>query len=77
MDANFRLSRKSVSSEKKDPALFDGKAYFVEEKAYKEHLAKHSDLPQEVGASCLTHLRSFELIFFLPFSPVRAPLTMR
>jgi hypothetical protein len=49
IDANFRLSRKAVSSEKKDPALFNGKAYFVEEKAYKEHLAKHSDLPQEVS----------------------------
>jgi len=56
IDANFRLKRKSVSSDKKDPGLSRGWAYFVEEMGYKEHLAKYGNLPQEVF---------FESSFFL------------
>lgn len=44
IDANFRLKRKNVSSERRDPSLNNGCAYFVEETKYKEHLAKYSDL---------------------------------
>lgn len=48
IDANFRLQRKVVSSDKVDPGLSNGWAFFVEEKKYKEHLAKHWDQKQEV-----------------------------
>ncbi|TFY50630.1 hypothetical protein EVJ58_g10963, partial [Rhodofomes roseus] len=40
-DANFRLKRKKVSSDSADPGFNNGIAYFVEERAYKEHLEKH------------------------------------
>jgi hypothetical protein len=48
IDANFRLTRKSVSNDKTDPGLGSGWAYFVEEQPYKAHLAKFGNLPQEV-----------------------------
>lgn len=48
IDANFRLRRKIVSSDKVDPGLSDGWAFFVEEKEYKKHLALHWDQKQEV-----------------------------
>jgi hypothetical protein len=41
IDANFRLKRKNVSSDKADPDLNQGCAYFVEEKEYKEYLEVH------------------------------------
>lgn len=43
IDANFRLKRKNISSQCIDPGLSQGFAYFVEETAYKEHLAKYKD----------------------------------
>jgi hypothetical protein len=49
LDANFRMTRKNVSSELKDPALSRGFSYFVEETAFKEHLNAHSDEKQEVS----------------------------
>lgn len=48
MDANFRMKRKNVSSEEKDPSLSKGYAYFVDEKPYKEYLEVHKDARQEV-----------------------------
>ncbi|KAJ2921444.1 hypothetical protein H1R20_g15648, partial [Candolleomyces eurysporus] len=43
MDACFRLKRKDTSSDKADPGLSHGFAYFVEEKKFKEYLVQHSD----------------------------------
>jgi len=41
LDANFRLRRKNVSSEKVDPGICHGYAYNVENVAYTEHLVMH------------------------------------
>ena len=41
LDANFRLKRKNVSSDKADPGLSKGWAYIVEETKYKAHLELH------------------------------------
>ncbi|KAJ7061114.1 hypothetical protein C8F01DRAFT_1083331 [Mycena amicta] len=38
VDANFRLKNRIRANERQDPALGEGKGYFVETKAYKEHL---------------------------------------
>lgn len=48
IDANFRLARKNVSSDKADPGLNKGWAYFVEEKAFKIFLHDTGKQPQEV-----------------------------
>jgi len=40
IDADF-VKRKKVSSEERSLSLHKGWSYFVEEKDYKEHLAKH------------------------------------
>ena len=40
IDANFRLKRRAVSNEERDPALISGQGYFVEDKTYREHLTK-------------------------------------
>jgi hypothetical protein len=48
IDANFKLKRKKVSSEERDPSLNEGWAYFVEEGPYKAHLAKHWTQKQDV-----------------------------
>jgi len=61
IDANFRLKRKKVSTEERDPSLNEGWAFFVEEGPYKEHLAKHWDQKQSV--SWRRHLHIWE---FLP-----------
>ncbi|KAH9917223.1 uncharacterized protein B0H18DRAFT_883995, partial [Fomitopsis serialis] len=55
IDANFRLKRRLVSSNEHDPGLNRGAAYFVEERAYKAHLAAHSDLVQETTSTCHNH----------------------
>ncbi|KAJ6607278.1 hypothetical protein B0H10DRAFT_1631100, partial [Mycena sp. CBHHK59/15] len=54
MDANFRLKRKDVSSEEKDPGLGDGWAFFGEVKRYMAHLAEHWDQPQD-HSTCVAH----------------------
>ncbi|KAJ7598527.1 hypothetical protein C8J56DRAFT_769409 [Mycena floridula] len=54
MDANFKLKRKGVSSEAKDPSLSDGAAYFVAEKPYQEYLEKYKDIKQE-PSKCVSH----------------------
>lgn len=48
IDANFRLKRRAVSSEEKDPSLSPGWSFFVEETEYKAHLTKFWHQPQEV-----------------------------
>ncbi|KAJ7279177.1 hypothetical protein C8J57DRAFT_1713062 [Mycena rebaudengoi] len=54
IDANFRLKRKDVSSEEKDPGLGPGWAFFCEVKAYMEHVKQHWDQPQD-RSTCVAH----------------------
>jgi hypothetical protein len=51
IDANFRLKRKTVSSDVADPGLSRGWAYFVEENKFKAHLAEYKT-PAEVRLHC-------------------------
>ena len=48
IDTNFRLKRKDVSSEARDPGLSRGWAFFGEVTAYMAHLDEHWDQKQEV-----------------------------
>lgn len=50
MDANFRMKRKKVSSEKLDPSLTGGYGYFVEEEEYQAHLKRHTSEKQDVSS---------------------------
>lgn len=43
IDANFRLKRRAVSSDARDPALGSGWGYFVESTAYRAHILKYAD----------------------------------
>ncbi|KAJ7453515.1 hypothetical protein FB451DRAFT_1519932 [Mycena latifolia] len=54
IDANFRLKRKDVSSEEKDPGLANGWSFFGEVTAYMAHLDKHWDQKQE-RSTCVSH----------------------
>ncbi|KAJ7260647.1 hypothetical protein C8J57DRAFT_1636746 [Mycena rebaudengoi] len=54
MDANFRLKRKDVSSEDKDPGLGPGWAFYCEVNEYMSHVDKNSKLPQE-RSRCVAH----------------------
>ncbi|KAF8867794.1 hypothetical protein BD779DRAFT_1685311 [Infundibulicybe gibba] len=54
IDANFRLRRKDVSSNKADPSLSQGYSYFVEEREYKEYLRKCDKQP-EPKSTCSRH----------------------
>ncbi|KAF7346301.1 hypothetical protein MSAN_01857500 [Mycena sanguinolenta] len=54
LDANFRLKRKDVSTEAKDPGLGNGWAFFCEVKAYMEHVKENWDQKQE-RSHCVAH----------------------
>ncbi|KAJ7780820.1 hypothetical protein DFH07DRAFT_950044 [Mycena maculata] len=54
IDANFRLKRKDVSSEEKDPGLARGWAFYGDVQMYMAHLAKHRKMPQE-RSHCVSH----------------------
>ncbi|KAJ6566718.1 hypothetical protein B0H19DRAFT_1025332 [Mycena capillaripes] len=54
MDANFRLKRKDVSTEEKDPGLGLGWAFFCEVKAYMKHVVTHWNDKQE-RSHCVAH----------------------
>ena len=43
LDANFRLRRRAISSEERDPALSSGWGYFVQDKPYREYLKSRVD----------------------------------
>ncbi|TDL13603.1 hypothetical protein BD410DRAFT_817291 [Rickenella mellea] len=43
MDANFRLKRRKASSNDFDPGLGTGLAYFVEDEAFRTHIAEYVD----------------------------------
>ncbi|KAL0564649.1 hypothetical protein V5O48_017390 [Marasmius crinis-equi] len=47
VDACFRLKRRQVSSEQKDPGMFTGGAYFVEQGAYQKQMEAMKDAPEE------------------------------
>jgi hypothetical protein len=49
LDANFRLKRKDISSEAKDPGLGNGWAFFCEVVAYMTHVRQHWDYKQDVS----------------------------
>lgn len=42
LDANFRLKNRMKSNEVVDPGLHTGRAYFVEQEPYMEHLRQYS-----------------------------------
>ncbi|KAG6849154.1 hypothetical protein H0H93_010910 [Arthromyces matolae] len=54
IDANFRLKRKHVSSEARDPSLGGGWAFFVEETEYKEHISATWNHKQP-KSTCVSH----------------------
>ncbi|KAJ7214613.1 hypothetical protein C8J57DRAFT_1600815 [Mycena rebaudengoi] len=54
IDANFRLKRKDVSSEEKDPGLGPSRAFFCEVGSYMQHVEKHWKEPQE-RSRCVAH----------------------
>ncbi|KAF6758787.1 hypothetical protein DFP72DRAFT_807241 [Ephemerocybe angulata] len=54
IDGNFKLRRRLVSSNEKDPGYNEGWAYFVEEKGFKEHLSSEWHLPQD-RSTCVAH----------------------
>ncbi|KAJ7116908.1 hypothetical protein C8R44DRAFT_879439 [Mycena epipterygia] len=54
IDANFRLKRKDVSSEEKDPGLGQGWAFFCEVKSYMAHVKANWNQVQE-RSHCVAH----------------------
>ncbi|KAJ7627451.1 hypothetical protein FB45DRAFT_979722 [Roridomyces roridus] len=54
IDANFRLKRKDVSSEEKDPGFGNGWAFFGDVHAYMQHLRTHWNDKQE-RSHCVAH----------------------
>jgi hypothetical protein len=57
IDVNFRLKRKDVSSEEKDPGLGNGWAFYCEVLAYMQHVKRNWNQKQDVR---------FLFPFFLP-----------
>ncbi|KAG2006690.1 hypothetical protein CC2G_014446 [Coprinopsis cinerea AmutBmut pab1-1] len=55
LDANFRLRRKDVSSDEKDPGLNKGYAYIVEENQFKAHLRQYGKTFEDDKSSCNNH----------------------
>ncbi|KAJ7036439.1 hypothetical protein C8F04DRAFT_1258005 [Mycena alexandri] len=53
-DANFRMRRKKVSSEEKDPSLGDGWSFYCEIAPYYSYLAKNWKQKQE-RSTCVAH----------------------
>ncbi|KAJ7770736.1 hypothetical protein B0H16DRAFT_1306425 [Mycena metata] len=54
LDANFRMRRKKVSSEEKDPSLGDGWSFYCEIAPYYSYLAKNWKQKQE-RSTCVAH----------------------
>ncbi|KAJ7801661.1 hypothetical protein B0H14DRAFT_2615098 [Mycena olivaceomarginata] len=54
IDANFRLARKDVSSETKDPGLGNGLAFYGDVLAYMGHVRKHWNQMQD-RSHCVAH----------------------
>lgn len=54
IDANFRLKRRAISSDARDPPLGSGWGYFVERDGYREWLLDHVD--EEEVSPLLIHM---------------------
>ncbi|KAK7026145.1 hypothetical protein R3P38DRAFT_2529348 [Favolaschia claudopus] len=54
IDANFRLKRKDVSTEERDPGLGNGWAFMCDVNAYMEHVRKHWNFKQD-RSHCVAH----------------------
>ncbi|KAF4622330.1 hypothetical protein D9613_009070 [Agrocybe pediades] len=54
IDANFRLTRRHVSTEERDPSLMDGWSFFVKHQPYAAHLKKYWKIPQP-KSTCVNH----------------------
>ncbi|KAJ7051468.1 hypothetical protein C8F01DRAFT_1339499 [Mycena amicta] len=54
IDANFRLRRKDVSSEEKDPGFSEGWAFYCNVKEYLAHVKKHWD-DRQPRSRCVAH----------------------
>ncbi|KAJ7858216.1 hypothetical protein B0H14DRAFT_3447339 [Mycena olivaceomarginata] len=54
LDANFRLKRKDVSSEQKDPGLGNGWAFYCEVLAYMQHVKRNWNQKQD-RSHCVAH----------------------
>ncbi|KAI0039084.1 hypothetical protein FA95DRAFT_1657962 [Auriscalpium vulgare] len=61
MDANFRMKNRMRSSKTKDPGLHTGKAYFVPDDKYDEHVAAHIDQEEISGCSRFAALTAANL----------------
>ena len=60
MDANFRLRRRDVSSEGRDPSYSNGWSYFVQEAAHKPHLKTFDGkVTQSVHIQVSINVKSF------------------
>ncbi|EAU92252.2 hypothetical protein CC1G_10138 [Coprinopsis cinerea okayama7 len=55
IDANFRLRRKDVSSDARDPGLNRGYAYMVDDKDFRRHLAEFDADDLEEKSTCSNH----------------------
>ncbi|KAF9543190.1 hypothetical protein CPC08DRAFT_649965 [Agrocybe pediades] len=55
LDANFRLKRRMISSNAKDPSLSHGWSYFVEEKQFKNFLHEFGTLIVQEPSTCSNH----------------------
>lgn len=56
IDACFRLKRRAVSSEEKDPILGSGWAYFVEDTGYREVLQNHQNEDEVSLSNCISQM---------------------
>ncbi|KAJ7763733.1 hypothetical protein B0H16DRAFT_1311081, partial [Mycena metata] len=54
IDANFRLKRKDVSSEERDPGFGNGRGFYCEVKAYMKHVAENWKHKQD-RSHCVAH----------------------
>ena len=57
LDANFRLRRRAISNEQRDPALGSGCGYFVQDSSYQDYLKQQVDgdevsynMPYSIGS---------------------------
>ncbi|KAF6747228.1 hypothetical protein DFP72DRAFT_992589 [Ephemerocybe angulata] len=55
VDANFRLARKDVSSDERDPGLIDGTAYIVNETQFKAFLLEYGAKIPDDKSTCNNH----------------------
>ncbi|KAJ7572679.1 hypothetical protein C8J56DRAFT_806785 [Mycena floridula] len=53
-DADFKIKRRDVSSEEKDPGLCQGHVYFVEQRSYKAYLEASKGVKQP-PSKCVSH----------------------